>query len=99
MVFASCLGRWSAEREHVWLMGSTDSAAQDRFELFKTLLEAIAPHAAVEGPVLLDRRITAKMAQQALLTTATFHSDDSLRIRAARQAQRQLAVCDMLVIG
>ena len=99
MVFASCLGRWSAEREHGWLVGGADGAAEAHLALFETLLEAVTPLAEVDGPALLNQRITAKMAQKTLLSTAALHTDTRLRLRATRAAQRQLAVCDMLVLG
>lgn len=98
-VFATCLGRASAEMEHRWLMGGGAKTEQDRRALFEMLLDTVAPRAGIPGPELLDMRIRAKMAQAHLLQIATFHTDPDRKRRAGAAARRALRPCAALVLS
>ncbi|WP_299924005.1 hypothetical protein [uncultured Pelagimonas sp.] len=100
--FASCLGRYSAAREHAWLMGGEDQQAEAGFSMFEDLLDAVAPDAqaaGLSGRQLLAQRIDAKMAQARLMQAATFQRDDRRRQISARLANNHLLACKTLVIG
>lgn len=101
-IFASCLGRYSAAREHAWLMGGEDVQAQAAFDLFQDLLDAVAYDAMSEGLTgkrLLAKRIEAKMAQAQLMQAATFQTDPHRRLNSGRMARHHLAACKTLVLG
>lgn len=98
-VFATCLGRASAEMEHRWLMGGGAEAEQRRRALFEDLLTAIAPASGLPGRDILDLRIRAKMAQAQLLQIATFHTDPDRKQRATAAARNAMRPCDLLVIS
>ena len=98
-VFATCLGRASAEMEHRWLMGVDAQAEQDRRALFEMLLDMVAPQSGIPGPALLDMRIRAKMAQAQLLQIATFHTDPDHKRRAGAAARRALRPCAALILS
>ncbi len=100
--FASCLGRFSAAREHAWLMGGQDSQAETAFSMFSDLLDAVsvdAQAAGITGPQLLAHRIQSKMAQARLMQAATFQQDERHRRISARLANNHLLACQTLVIG
>ena len=90
--FAYCAGRYSAETEHAWLM--RDPVADERAAkraAFVALLEAVAP---TEGSGdVLNYRISAKVAQAALLNAAAFSADEAMRLRFRRQAEAHLRTC------
>lgn len=100
--FASCLGRYSAQMEHEWLMGRDGADASERRRLFESLLDAIqmdAQDAGLNGSDILHIRIEAKFAQARLLQLATF-SDDTRRAGQARlRAHALLGNCQALVFG
>lgn len=98
-VFATCLGRASAEMEHSWLIGGGADAAQDRRALFEMLLDTVASRSGIPGPDLLDMRIRAKFAQAHLLQTATFHTDPDRKRRAGAAARRAQRPCAALILG
>ncbi len=90
--FAYCVGRYSAEMEHAWLMH--DPVAEEREAKraeFITLLDAVAPIGS--GRDVLNHRISAKVAQAALLNAASFSTDQGMRARFERQAEAHLRVC------
>ncbi len=100
--FASCLGRFSAAREHAWLMGGEDRQAEVGFSMFEDLLEAVsfdAQSLGISGQELLANRIEAKMAQARLMQAATFQQDPKRRRISARLADNHLLACKTLVIG
>jgi hypothetical protein len=98
-VFAMCIGRFSAEMEHGWLMGDDGAPAKSRRALFEMLLETVATRSGLSGPAILDMRIRAKMAQARLLQIASFHTDPSHRVRAAAAARRAIRPCEALIIA
>lgn len=98
-VFATCLGRYSAEMEHDWLVGQDAAAAESRRTLFEMLLDTVAARSGFTGPVILDMRIRAKMAQARLLQVATFHTDPDHRQRAAAAARVAIRPCEALIIA
>lgn len=89
MVFSACAGRLSAEMEHRWLTG------RDPTEVTRqraTMIELVdATRMPDHGPLLMARRIEAKVAQAALLQRAMFSRDPDvvkqamIHARAARQ--------------
>lgn len=81
-VFAACVGRFSAEMEHAWLIGDAEAdALQDRRRSFIALMDATMPADAARDT--LAYRIDTKIAHAALLTTASFDQD----MRRAQQAK------------
>ena len=101
-VFASCLGRFSAEMEHDWLMGGDGEAARKERRLFESLLDAVLPDASrggLGGARLLHMRIEAKHAQARLLQAAQFQDDPRRAERAGRVALRHVSQCRALVLG
>lgn len=97
-VFAACLGRYSAEMEHEWLVGSDGESPRSRRALFEMMLDTVAARSGFTGPEILDIRIRAKFAQAHLLQTATFHTDPKRRRRAAAAARRAIRPCAALII-
>ncbi len=91
--FAYCTGRYSAEMEHAWLVNDPDAEEQAaRRASFVSLLEAVAPSGS--GPVVLNHRISAKVAQAALLARATFDDDPEIRRQSRAQASHLLKSCE-----
>lgn len=102
LIFAECLGRFSAEREHGWLVGNADEATETMHDFFADLLESVRPAARDAGmsdAQILHHRITAKMAQARLLTASAFHHDPRQRTGARIMARRQLTGCETLLLG
>jgi len=97
-IFATCLGRYSAEVTHLWLLSEDATAAESRRALYQMLFDAAAPRSDVSPPVLLDMRIRAKMAQAHLLRIASFHTDPANRTRAAAAARRAMRPCALLIL-
>ncbi len=96
-VFAECVGRFSAEMEHAWLLGDTEADAyQDRRETFIALMEATMPTEAARD--VLAYRIDNKIAHAALLTAASFGQDDKRAQRAKIIAQSYRKSCERLLL-
>ena len=97
-LFAACVGRYSAQMEHAWLMQTADAAEYESRRLtFLSLLDATVPEGRARET--LSYRIDVKMAHASLLAVAEF-SDNADRARAARQmAARHIASCQALVLG
>ncbi|MEM6896540.1 MAG: hypothetical protein AAF576_04125, partial [Pseudomonadota bacterium] len=73
MIFADCVGRYSAEVEHARILGRNDEDAVALYRDFDALLTAtVTPERARE---VYAHRVAAKMAQASLLTVATFSQD------------------------
>ena len=72
--FATCVGRFSAQMEHEWLMHS-DAAdvTEQRRDAMDALLNAVMP--ADEARGVLARRIEAKFAHAALLQRSVFRGE------------------------
>lgn len=98
-IFATCLGRYSAEMEHDWLVGEDAEDAQTHREMFEMLLFDVAPASGMTGPEILDLRIHAKMAHAQLLQTATFHTDPERKRLARAAVQRAIRPCEMLILA
>lgn len=96
-LFAACAGRYSAEIEHAWLVGTVETAAfETRRSEFVTLVEATAPPKGARH--LLNHRIEAKFAQAKLLSLA-MQQNDRRRARLARQlATAHLKACALLLL-
>ncbi|MEO1704120.1 MAG: hypothetical protein AAFR53_08325 [Pseudomonadota bacterium] len=96
MVFAGCLGRYSAEVEHHWLQNEDATEAADHRLTFQSLYEATVPRDAARDA--LHHRIAAKMAQAALLTTASFHHDPDRASTARSIATAQISSCRRMLL-
>jgi len=106
--FATCTGTYTAEVEHARLFGGAPvAAAEARRAGFAALSDAVSPHLAASGAAeggpasaeLRALRVQARLAQRALLSDATFHTDPGRRSRAAEAAKRRRAACDGLLLG
>lgn len=97
-VFAGCAGRYSAEMEHAWLMGDSDSdVLQAQRSAFVSLLEATTPQGQERS--VLSYRIDTKLAHASLLTLATFTDDEQKADVARSLAQQHLSQCRTLLLG
>jgi len=96
--FAACAGRLSAVMEYQWMF---DGAASERTKAQRAavlqLVEAIMPNDM--GREVLHWRISAKLAQSALLTRATFNDDPSDATWAAHTADRLTRECTSLLLS
>ncbi|SMX27836.1 hypothetical protein TRP8649_01946 [Pelagimonas phthalicica] len=100
--FATCLGRFSATREHAWLMGGEDHQAEAGYSLFQDLLSAViddARQSGLSGKTVLANRIEAKMAHARLLQAATFQQDERRRHMSQRLADQHLMTCQIMVLS
>ena len=96
MVFAGCLGRYSAEVEHHWLQNEAATEVAAHRLTFQSLYEANVPREAAREA--LHHRIAAKMAQAALLTTASFHDDPARAADARAIATAQISTCRRMLL-
>jgi hypothetical protein len=97
-VFAECVGRYSAEREHAWLIGGSDARAMETQRMaFTSLLEAT--QSPQDSRAMLSYRIEVKMAHASLLTRATFGTDAESARHAERLARMHIASCQDLLLG
>ena len=90
--FAACVGRFSAEMEHAWLLNqSRAEELEQRRAQFIDLLEAtVAPDRRRQA---FHLRIDAKMAHASLLTAASFSRDPERSSWAIRRAQSEIDYC------
>jgi hypothetical protein len=90
--FATCAGRFSALMEHQWLTDgpASDQTAQQRAAMLSLVDAMLDPHDATRA---MHWRITAKVAQAALLSRAHFAQDAI----AARQSDALLQGCRDLI--
>ena len=96
--FANCAGRLSAQMEHQWLIGDTESETTQKWRASMiSVLEALMPTGS--GKQVLAWRIDAKMAHASLLTRATFNDDPEDADWAGRQAEMIIAGCNSLILG
>lgn len=96
--FATCLGRYSAQISHAYLMRRDAGEAEQRQRAFAALLDATRP-GAFSPAEIMAQRIDAKMRFAALLQIAEFHTDPRRADRAARLIRRHLNGCATLVLG
>lgn len=96
--FAACAGRLSAVMEYQWMF---DGTASERTKAQRAsvlqLVEAVMPQDM--GREVLHWRISAKLAQSALLTRATFNDDPSDATWAAQTADRLTRECTSLLLS
>ncbi|MFD0980782.1 hypothetical protein [Tropicimonas aquimaris] len=96
-VFASCVGRLSAEMQHQWLVSDprADQTEAERAAMID-LLEAAMPEEA--GRDVLQERTAARQAHSALLSQALFHSDRRLAEWSRRRAASEIDYCRGLAL-
>ena len=97
-VFATCAGRLSAIMEYQWMFdgaASENTAAQR--ESLLGLIDAIMPPD--QGRFVLHWRLSAKAAQSALLTRATFNEDPQDARWAESASHQQAAECAALLLS
>lgn len=96
--FAACAGRMSAIMEYQWMFdGTASEQTQRQRAAMLDLIAAIMP--ADRGREVLNWRISAKMAQSALLTRATFNDDREDAAWASRMAEQQARECTALLLS
>ncbi|WP_342070518.1 hypothetical protein [Yoonia algicola] len=96
--FASCAGRLSAVMEHQWMFdGPASEHTEDLRDAVLELVEAAMPPE--RGREVLHWRISAKVAQAALLTRATFNNDVRDAAWAKAQADRLTGACAGLLLS
>ena len=96
--FAACAGRLSAVMEYQWMFDgpASDQTKAQRAAVLE-LIDAIMPPD--RGAEVLHWRISAKLAQSALLTRATFNDDPTDATWAEQRAASQLADCTGFLLG
>lgn len=96
--FASCTGRLSAQMEFQWMFdgAASELTATHRAAMIELIDAIIAPG---DGRDVLYWRLSAKRAQAALLTRATFNDDTADAAWAARTATRLADECASLILG
>ncbi|MEL7181640.1 MAG: hypothetical protein AAFN63_17750 [Pseudomonadota bacterium] len=96
--FATCAGRLSAVMEYQWMF---DGEASEQTKLQRAavidLVEAIMPPD--RGRDVLHWRISAKLAQSALLTRATFNDNSDDAAWARQQAAQFERACTGLLLS
>jgi len=91
--FATCAGRLSAEMEHQWLLSDPDARRTEAIR--ESMLDVLASLTQAEqGRTVLQWRIEAKTAHAALLSRATFRSDEW----ASDMAHRLIRHCSSLIV-
>ncbi|MEL6913119.1 MAG: hypothetical protein AAFP13_01330 [Pseudomonadota bacterium] len=96
LLFAGCVGRYSAVIEHSWLVGEDPGEEQAHRLTFLSLYEATVPAGAARDA--LHHRVASKMAQASLLTVATFHDDPARAAAARRAATAQIGACSRMLL-
>ena len=96
-IFAECAGRFSAEREHAWLLGDPGA---DHYEaqrlVFLSLLNATLPQGRARDA--LAHRVDVKMAHASLLQRASFSRDPDLISSARNLAASYRKSCQHLLL-
>ena len=96
--FAACAGRLSAVIEYQWMFdGEASEVTQTQRTAVLQLIAAVIPEGM--GRDVLHWRLSAKLAQSALLTRATFNDDASDAIWASRRAERLTRECTSLLLS
>lgn len=96
--FATCAGRLSAVMEYQWMFdGAASEHTKNQRAAVIDLVEAIMPPE--RGRDVLQWRISAKLAQSALLTRATFNENESDAAWAYQQAARLERECTGLLLS
>ncbi|MEP1612083.1 MAG: hypothetical protein ABJL72_09190 [Roseobacter sp.] len=95
--FAGCVGRFSAELEHAWLMSKPETSDLEAQRLtFLSLLDATLTQE--HARKTLTYRIEVKMAHASLLTLATFGQDAHHARKAKNAALRHITTCQNLLL-
>ena len=97
-LFASCVGRYSAQMEDAWNAYDPANPSEAHRATFETLLDAVRPGSPLTGPQILQLRLEAKFAQAHLLSIARFHTDPAKQRRARAQASQALRPCAALLL-
>ncbi|WP_157059026.1 hypothetical protein [Loktanella sp. 5RATIMAR09] len=96
--FATCVGRLSAVMEHQWMFdGPASEHTEELRDAVLELVEAVMPTA--RGDEVLQWRISAKVAQAALLRRATFNTDTRDAAWAHSHADRLARDCTGLLLS
>ena len=96
--FAACAGRLSAIMEYQWMFdGEASEVTQAQRTAVLQLIAAVIPEGM--GRDVLHWRLSAKLAQSALLTRATFNDDASDAIWASRRAELLMRECTSLLLS
>lgn len=96
--FANCAGRLSAVVEYQWMFdGPQSEHTADQRDAVLEILEAMMPQG--KGREVLSWRISAKMAQSALLTRATFNDDPDDAAWALRTSERMIRNCTSFLLS
>ncbi len=96
--FATCAGRLSAQMEFQWMFDgpASEQTALQRAAMIDLIDAVMDPN---DGRTVLHWRISAKLAQSALLTRATFNNDATDAAWAARTAARLTNECTALILS
>ena len=96
-MFAGCVGRFSAEMEHAWLLGQAGAdELAGRRETFLSLMNATITSEPAHQ--VLAYRIDSKMAHASLLALATFGQDAKLREEAKSTAHAHRLSCERILL-
>ena len=95
--FATCAGRLSAQMEYQWMFDGplSEQTEIERAAMIDLVNAIMQPD---EGRAVLHWRISAKQAQSALLTRATFNNDAADAAWAARMAAQLARECTALIL-
>lgn len=97
MTVAGCVGRFSAEVEHAWLLqGDQTSILERQREALLSILAAV--EANVSQRALLLHRIDVKLAHAALLAASTFGRDKTRALWAQKQSHNYKDRCAGLIL-
>ncbi|MEM9785214.1 MAG: hypothetical protein AAF801_01840 [Pseudomonadota bacterium] len=98
MHFATCAGRLSAQMEFQWMFDgpASEQTARHRAAMINLIDAVMDPD---EGRTVLHWRISAKLAQSALLTRATFNDDAGDAAWAAQTAARLTNECTSIILS
>ncbi|MEM6940998.1 MAG: hypothetical protein AAF943_08395 [Pseudomonadota bacterium] len=96
--FAACAGRFSAEMEHAWLLGTSHlTQHQTSLATFVSLVEASAPTGSRRS--LFHLRVEAKLAHARLLHAGTFVREVKRAAFARATAAHFIRECRKLLLG
>lgn len=96
--FANCAGRLTAVVEYQWMFdGPASERTSKQRDTILQLLGAVMEKD--RGREVLNWRVTARMAQSALLTRATFNDDPTDAARAWRTSERMIADCKSFLLS
>ena len=102
-LFATYAGRVSASIEHDWLLARGSDPVRTRLRRdIDALIEALLPITraqGLDGPQVQHLRLSAKVAQAALMQQADLGPDEARAQRARRLSRRQLSACSALLPG